>query len=153
MFQNRTAQGARAEKQFGGFGHGCGGFDSHKFGKNMPHWMQKFAGNWTNRVPVNIEESDEAYMMSVYAAGLVKDNFTISVKDDVLSIAYKSEAGKASQEFKHQEFIADNFERLFQLNTKVMTDSISATYVDGVLKVTLPKNPETTKPAQKVVVE
>ncbi|WP_221391118.1 Hsp20 family protein [Dyadobacter sp. NIV53] len=41
-------------------------------------------------------------------------------------------------------------ERLFQLNGKVLTDNISAGYVDGVMTVTLPKNPETNKPAQEV---
>ena len=150
MYRNRTAHGAQEGNQFGSFGQRCGGYNAQKFGKQMPHWMQKFANQFNNSVPVNIEENDEAYTMLVYAAGLVKENFTVSVNDDVLSIAYKTEQNKMNESFSHQEFAPQNFERLFQLNTKVTVELISATYIDGVLKVTLPKNPETNRPAQKV---
>lgn len=68
----------------------------------------------------------------------------------MLSIAYKATKSTDDNKYSHQEFAANNFERLFQLNSDVITESIDATYKDGVLKVTLLKNPETTKPAQKV---
>ena len=150
MYNNQTAQDAQHRNNFGGFGGRCGGWRGQKWGRHMAPWMQQFAHKFGNRVPVNIEESDAAYTMSVYAAGLVKENFTVSVKEDVLSIAYKAGNNNAEGKYAHQEFAPNDFERLFQLNAKVITDNISATYTDGVLKVTLPKNPETTKPAQTV---
>ena len=153
MYHHKAAQGAQEGNRFGGFRQQCGGFNAQRFGRHMPHWMQKFAGNGTNNVPVNIEENDEAFTMSVYAAGLVKERFTVSVKDDVLSIAYKADSQSEQAGYTHQEFVADSFERLFQLHTKVLVDNITATYTDGVLKVTLPKNPETAAPAQKVDIQ
>lgn len=151
MYYNQTAQNTQHSNKFENFDRKCGGFFGKKFGDHSP-WARKFAGNFGNKIPVNIEEQDEAYYLHVYAAGLAKENFTLSIKDDVLSIAYKAADSKEESKYSHQEFAASNFERLFQLNNNVITENISAAYTDGVLKVTLPKNPETTKPAQKVTV-
>ena len=74
---------------------------------------------------------------------------------DVLTIKYtapSADENKANQ-YAHLEYEPSSFERSFQLNGKVITDNITATYVDGVLKVTLQKNPETNKPAQQVKVD
>ena len=149
MFNNQTAQDAQHNRH-AGFDRKCGGFFGKKMGENAP-WKHKFANAFGNRIPANIEEKDEAYYLHLYAAGLVKENITLSVKNDVLSIVYKA-AQSTDSKFTYQEYTANDFERLFQLNNNVLTENISAAYADGVLKVTLPKNPETTKPAQKVTV-
>lgn len=134
--------------------HPCGGHWGRKWGgfwgqKNP--WMQKFAGHWAGRKAANIAETDAAFTISLYAAGLSKEAFKISVKEDVLQIRYEAPEGQ-SGEFIHQEYQPVSFERSFQLNGKVLTESISAAYTDGVLTVTLPKNPDTNKPAQDVSV-
>ncbi len=152
MYNNQTAQDAQSSNKFSRFDRQCGGFGQQKFGRHFMEGMQQFTGRHGNKVPVNIEEDDAAYYLHVYAAGLKKENFTLSVKEEVLSISYKAGGSNAESKFSHQEFTANNFERLFQLNSNVITEKISAAYADGVLKVTLPKNPETVKPAQKVTV-
>lgn len=157
MYSNSQATDNSNFKQgFGGYGRGmCGGGRwGRGFGGGKAHWMKHFGGMFGNRVPVNIEETDEAFHLSLYAAGLSKEAFTISVKNDVLTIAYKAPegAGDDSAQYAHREHQKTSFERMFQLNEKVLTDRISATYTDGVLKVTLPKDPENNKPAQQVSV-
>ena len=140
-------------------GHGCGGpfskmfsgrFGGHAGGKNP--WEKAFRGHFGNRKAANIEETDSEFKISLYAAGLVKSNFKISVTNDVLTIAYNvpETAETSGSKYAHQEYEPSSFERSFQLNGKVLTDSISAEYKDGVMIVTLPKNPETNKPAQEV---
>jgi len=137
--------------------YGCGPMGRGKFGRG------KFANFWRRaggfgQPPVNIEETDEAFVVSLFAAGLVKENVTLSVKDDVLTIAYPGtgEGPGAEQNpqgnFTYQEHMLNGFERSFRLNNKVVVESISASYSDGILKVTLPKNPETNKPAQTITV-
>lgn len=150
MFNHQTAQGAQNNSKFESFGRGCGGFRGQKFGGQMPPWAKHFAGRSANRVPVNIEENDDAYTLWVYAAGLIKENFKVSVKNDLLSIVYKATKSTDENKYSYQEFAANDFERLFQINSNVITENINATYTDGVLKVILPKNPQTTKPEQKV---
>jgi len=106
--------------------------------------------------PINIEDTEAAFTISLYAAGLNKANVTLAVKNDVLTIAYpgseQPESESASSGYTYQEFSPRGFERQFQLNGKVLVDQISATYTDGILTVTLPKNPETNKPAQSITV-
>ena len=142
---------------------GCGPMGRGKFGG--PFGRGKFGGFWGGRhaggfhqVPVNIEETDTGYTISLYAAALVKENVKLTVKDDVLTISYQSNDPSADSEnattgnYTYQEYSNRSFERSFKLNDKVLTDSISATYADGVLKVSLPKNPATNKPAQTITV-
>ena len=115
-------------------------------------WEKAFRGHFGNRKAANIEENDSEFKISLYAAGLVKSNFKISVTNDVLTIAYNVPESdeKNEKKYAYQEYEPSSFERSFQLNGKVLTDNISASYTDGVMIVTLPKNPETNKPAQEV---
>ena len=151
----------------------------HKGGCGAWGGRSKFGGSWAgpafgrgkfgerghrawgaHRPPVNIEETDTGYVIALYAAGLVKEKVSLTVKDDVLTISYapesagtNAEAGKAETgNTTYQEFSHQPFERMFQLNNKVLIESISATYTDGILRVTLPKNPATNVPAQTITV-
>ena len=161
MNNQQSTSDTQNQQGFGYKGRGCGGpfskmfsggFGGHAGGKNP--WEKvfrgkSFPGHFGNRKAANIEESDSEFKISLYAAGLVKSNFKISITNDVLTIAYNApEAGESK--YTYQEYEPGSFERSFQLNGKVLTDSISAEYKDGVMIVTLPKNPETNKPAQEV---
>lgn len=135
-------------RKMGGFWGGPG------FGRRGGGWGR--TNVW--HPPVNIEETDNEYVISLFAAGLAKENVTLSVKNDVLTIAYPDVNADASAEsnpddkFTYWEYQQGPFERKFQLNNKVLVDGISASYTDGILKVVLPKNPETNQPAQTITV-
>lgn len=140
---------------WGGPGFGRGKF-GNRFGKfGGPFGRGKFWGFF--QAPVNIEDTDSAFIIHLYAAGLVKENVKLSVKDDQLTISYQgNDTANPDQpsnpQYTYQEHSGRSFERVFQLNDKVLTDQISATYTDGILKVVLPKNPATNKPAQTITV-
>lgn len=112
--------------------------------------------------PVNIEETDADYVISLFAAGLIKEQVSLTVKDDVLRIAYPgtdagTDQGTNSEpatkgNVTYQEYKQGAFERLFRLNNKVLVERISASYADGVLNVVLPKDPATNVPAQTITV-
>ena len=146
---------------------GCGHWGRGKFGGQSGRG--KFGGFWGgpafgrhgggfHQPPVNIEETDTDYVISLFAADLVKENVKLTVKDDVLTVSYQGTEPSAEGEnattgnYTYQEYSSRSFERSFRLNDKVITESISASYTNGVLKVTLPKNPETNKPAQTITV-
>ncbi len=142
------------------FKGGCGQMGRGRFGGQ---WGRgKFGKFWGGRMaasgqpPINIEETDAAFTISLYAAGLTKSKVTLAVKNDVLTIAYPGDEQEnqtsSTSGYTYQEFSPRGFERQFQLNGKVLIDQIAATYADGVLAVTLPKNPETNKPAQTITV-
>ena len=108
--------------------------------------------------PVNIEETNDEYVISLVSAGLAKEKITLTVKNDVLVIAYPGMDQATDSEsttgpnYTYQEYRQGAFERSFRLNDKVLTESISASYADGILKVVLPKNPATNQPAQHISV-
>lgn len=158
---NKQETANRQHQQFNGHHRGCGPF-SKKFGsifgdalEGKTHWRNAFNSNFGNRKAANIEETGTTFIISLYAAGLQKNNFAISVTDDVLTIKYTAPATaeNSANQYAHVEYQPGSFERSFQLNGKVITDNISAAYTDGVLQVTLPKNPDTNKPAQQVKVD
>jgi HSP20 family protein len=132
---------------------GCGGFG--KIFNDKAHRMNDFFGSFANRKSANIEESDASYTISLYAAGLNKNNFKVSATEDILSVTYTAPAAteETQSNYIHREYEPTSFNRSFQLNGKVLTENINATYADGVLKVTLLKNPETNKPAQEVNID
>ena len=156
---NKQETSDRQQQQFKGY-RGCGGFGK-RFGsmfgdvvEGRGQWKNAF-NSFGNRKAANIEETDTAFIISLYAAGLQKNSFAISVTGDVLTIKYNApaDAENNSSQYAHVEYQPGSFERSFQLNGKVITSSIGAAYIDGVLKVTLPKDPETNKPAQQVKVD
>lgn len=126
-----------------------------KFNGFRERFAERFA-----QPPVNIEDTNDTYIISLFAAGLAKEQVTLTVKDDVLTIAYpganagqeaNAETGSKTK-YTYQEYRQGAFERSFQLNNKVLTDSISASYANGILTVLLPKNPATNVPAQTITV-
>jgi HSP20 family protein len=145
---------------------GCGHWGRGKFGgqwgrgKYGGFWGGPFGrhGGGFHQPPINIEETDTDYIISLFAADLVKENIKLSVKDDVLTVSYQGTESSAEAEnttasrYTYQEYGNRSFERSFRLNDKVLTETISASYANGVLKVILPKNPETNKPAQTISV-
>ncbi|AQX04553.1 Hsp20/alpha crystallin family protein [Elizabethkingia meningoseptica] len=137
----------------------CGDKFNHKFDKfregffNSKHPMKEvFAEKMSSFKPVNISENEEYYALQLFAAGLKKEAFTISVKDRVLTISYKAAEDKEKAQYIYQEVYSTSFERSFQLNEKVASENISAGYEDGILTVILPKDPENNIPAQEIKV-
>lgn len=145
---------------------GCGSMGRGQFGGSGRH---KFSGFWGGpaygrhrgrfaQPPVNIEETDTDYSILLFAAGLRKENVTLTVKNDVLTVAYPDANPTTDAEsaapgnFTYQEYRQGPFERTFRLNNKILVDRISASYADGILRVVLPKNPETNQPAQTITV-
>lgn len=102
-------------------------------------WRQKFA-HW-GYPPVHVSELDGHYDILLYAAGYAKDDFQISIKDNLLVISVDQTPSEATNDAANysQGFTPQNFERWFELNKKIDKESITAAYTDGVLKVTLPK--------------
>lgn len=92
---------------------------------------------------VNVSETDENYEVHVAAPGMQRDDFNIDVEDDVLRISAetKSESSEGDEDtgYHRREFSYSSFERRFSLPDNVDDDGIKASYVDGILKVEIPK--------------
>jgi HSP20 family protein len=127
-------------------------FGGHHGGRFAQEMLGRHFG--FRRVPVNIEETENSFIIHLFAPALVKENLKVVTKDDVLTISYKpNESAETTEKFNRREYSNSAFERAFALNGKVLNEQISAAYTDGILKVTLPKNPETNTPEKDILVD
>ncbi|WP_343303132.1 Hsp20/alpha crystallin family protein [Chitinophaga niabensis] len=105
---------------------------------------------------VNISEDDKQYSVDVIAPGFKKEDFKIKVDDDVLSISAEtkqesSENGNGKQ-YSRREYSYSSFTRTFRLPDNTKDDQISASYTDGILKLSIPKSKEQTKATKEIAI-
>jgi HSP20 family protein len=104
---------------------------------------------------VNITDNDNHFLMELAAPGLEKSDFNIAIENDnlVISVEKKSEKEETEKgKFTRREFNYSAFKRSFFLDEKINREGISASYENGVLRITLPKKDETwKKPAAKTI--
>ncbi|MDB5196008.1 MAG: hypothetical protein JWP88_378 [Flaviaesturariibacter sp.] len=95
-------------------------------------------------IPVNIKEIENAFLLEVVAPGFLKEDFRISLENNLLTIAVdkKSEEEVKSEKFVRNEYTFSSFKRSFSVDEKIDAESISAQYVNGVLTLNLPKKAE-----------
>lgn len=106
-------------------------------------WGKDFNAGWNN-VPVNINETADAYQLEVKAPGLKKEDIKINVENGLLTISYEKAAESEQKEHKtvRREFTYSSFKRNFTVDDKINADAIEAKYEDGILNVMLPKKEE-----------
>lgn len=104
--------------------------------------------------PVNIKETENAFTIQLVAAGFKKENFSLEVDKDLLTIsATVTTEDNAAEEgkFTKREFSVASFRRLFKLPETVNEHLISANYQDGILSITLPKKEEALPQAKRTI--
>lgn len=101
--------------------------------------------DFTSESPsVNIIETDESFELEVAAPGLDKEDFSVAIERDYLTISAdkKTEEEENTQPFKRKEYDFKKFSRKFRLPKTVDKESIKAKYDLGVLNITVDKTPE-----------
>lgn len=99
---------------------------------------------------VNVKEDENSFQVEIAAPGLKKDDFNISLEDNVLTIS--SEMKKESEEkdeqgkYTRKEFSYSSFSRSFSIDENhIDTENIKANYESGVLSLDIPKRTEPQK--------
>ena len=92
------------------------------------------------------------YLLDVVAPGLLKEDFKISLDNNLLTVSFekKEETVNEGEKQLRTEYKFQSFKRSFTLDEKVNAEGISAQYVNGVLTLNLPKK-EDVKPATKQI--
>ena len=96
--------------------------------------------------PVDIDETDGEYRIRADLPGVRKDEVSVSVEDNVLSIGAKfareggGDGGENGAKRVHSERVVGEFSRGFRLSRDIEADKIGAEMKDGVLTLRLPKS-------------
>lgn len=109
-----------------------------------PDWFGGTNDGMAALPAVNIMEDETSFELELSVPGRVKEDFTIEVDGNVLSVSseVKTEKETEGQKFTRREFTFKSFKRAFSLPDAVNADEIKADYVNGILKFTLPKKEE-----------
>ena len=115
-------------------------------------WNEYFdSGSYVGRaftIPsVNIVEGKDDFKLSFAVPGMKKSDFKIDVTGNLLTISSEKEEKKEEKEenYSREEYNYSSFTRSFTLPEDVNKEKIDATYVDGILKLVLPKKEEAKK--------
>lgn len=122
------------------------------FGRELPGFFfdpERYLGT----PAVNIIEGKDDYRIEVAAPGLEKNDFKISIDNNLLTISSEKELSneEKGEQFMRKEFSYASFSRSFTVPDGTDQDKIQARHKDGILHVIIPKRDETKeKPARQV---
>lgn len=136
-----------------------GGFFDDVLVKDLFNWNDKNFAEFGNTLPsVNVKETDSNYDIELAAPGMKKDHFKISLNKNILTVSSenKSENEEKSEDGKYtrREFNYQSFSRSFTLpKDTVDSENIEANYVDGILKISVPKKVKEEAPVKTIEVK
>lgn len=102
---------------------------------------------------LNVSETDKAFEVSVELPGMSKEEFEISLEENVLTISGERKIHKEEEDgrkFHRVESRYGRFSRSLPLPTVVDREGVTANYDNGVLNIQIPKSKE--KAARKIEV-
>ncbi len=99
----------------------------------------------------NFYEKDNNYIAQFVIPGMEKDNLSVEIKGNVMTVSAKNNADKESNDKNYQNYqsVSRAFTQSINIPTDVDVSKITSNYKNGVLTITLPKDTE--KKAQKTI--
>jgi len=101
--------------------------------------IEPFLKTGTFKPVADIIENDNEYVVELMAAGFKKDNFNLELDNGVLSITGERIKDENVKYTSRQSYYG-KFTKSFTLPDHVKQNDIKADYVDGVLRVIIPKD-------------
>ena len=118
------------------------------FTRDVWNWGLNNNSNTNTTIPaLNIKESEDAYEIELAAPGMKKDDFNVELDGNMLIIKSErkneDDQQKENGKYSRKEFSYQSFQRMLQLPKEVVdSEKIAAKYVDGVLRLSIPKKEE-----------
>lgn len=128
------------------------------FGKRFSDIMDEFfndavATRQTSFAPsIDISETDKQYLIDVELPGIKKEDISLNIENNTLTISgeRKFEKKEDGKQYHRVESHYGSFSRSFTLPDNVKTDSINATYNNGILNITVDKSEQQMKKQIKI---
>lgn len=94
--------------------------------------------------PVDVHESEEAFLFTAELPGLTRDDVSITLEDNVLTLSGERKFEEVGQDdaYRRIERSYGSFTRSFTLPHQVNQDKVEASFRDGVLTISVGKAEE-----------
>lgn len=104
---------------------------------------------------MDMQETDEAYTLTLDVPGMDKDDIVVEVNDNVLSISGERKERveeKREGEQVQREIVYGQFKRTVTLPRDAKADEITSKYEDGVLTITVPRTQQEAETGKRIIV-
>lgn len=105
---------------------------------------------------VDIVDYDDSVVIEAEIPGLNKEEVSVEVQDDILTISgqkLKQAESKETGKYIRRELKHSSFKRSFTLTDVINKDSLQAKFENGLLKITLKKVKPTVSTSKKIKIE
>jgi HSP20 family protein len=113
------------------------------FGRDLFNWGNSNFSSTSTTVPsINIKETTDNYEVEVAAPGMDKNDFKVTLDDNLLTISSvkQNEQETVEDNYTRREFSYQSFQRSFELPKNVVDEeNIKAHYDNGLLHLIIPK--------------
>lgn len=101
---------------------------------------------------IELTETDKEIVVCAELPGLSDNDVEITLSDNVLSIRGEKKVDKTEEDkgYTYTERSYGSFERRIPIDADVLADKVAARFADGVLSVTLPKNPDAKEQVRRI---
>jgi HSP20 family protein len=108
-------------------------------------------GGFNNRWPrLDVAETDKEITVTAELPGLEEKDVELLLEDGVLTLRGEKRAETEDKDRQLSERYYGRFERRISLDSEVQADKVTARFKNGVLNVTLPKDPNAQPTARRI---
>ncbi len=108
-----------------------------------------FNGGWPH---LDLAETDKEVTVTAELPGLEEKDVELLLQDGILTLKGEKRSETENKDRQFSERYYGRFERHIPLGTEVQADKAQARFKNGVLTVTLPKNPEAQPKAKRIAI-
>lgn len=114
-----------------------------QFGERVADWLAPRS---------EAKASAAAYVVTVELPGVAQDDIDITLADGVLTVRGEklTERGEEGEEYFFSEREYGRFQRSFRLPPDADAENVSASFADGVLRITVPRRGQEQPGARKI---
>ncbi|RWM87811.1 MAG: Hsp20/alpha crystallin family protein [Mesorhizobium sp.] len=109
--------------------------------------LSPFNGGWPK---LEISESDNELRVIAEVPGMEEKDIEVLLDDDVLTL--RGEKRSETDDKDYSERFYGRFERRIPLGYEVEDDKVKASFTNGVLTLTLPKNPNAQSKVKRILI-
>lgn len=108
-----------------------------------------FAGGWPQ---IDLAETDKEVTITAELPGMEEKDVELLVEDGMLTLRGEKRSETEDKDRQVSERYYGRFERRVPLSAEIQADKAEARFKNGVLTVTLPKNPEAQPRAKRIAI-